>query len=619
MAEKSNGPQLPPRLVRRDRKKENRGGYDCDFVEKPPEAFQTDCPVCLLILKEPCLISCCGHKFCRECIEQVKKDDKPCPLCGEQDFTFMRERGLERFLKGSEVWCSYKKEGCEWKGKLGKLQEHLNQDPCTSPGIQLSRCEFVAVECIYKCGEWFQRRHIATHQNEQCKKRPYTCEFCQDYASTFEDATEIHYPECDKYPVTCPNDCGTHKMERQDLEGHLRDKCPLALVDCPFHYAGCETQLPRKDMPEHMKETVTHLTLLATVTQRLVKENQELKERVLEREDESRRSMEAVQASLQKLMEENQELKQSTVASLQELNTKYDSVVAENQQSLTETDKAKEAIEKVNKKSAEEIQHLRLQLEATIQAQDQIDKERKRMYQENHQQFLHTLQRIEQSVNKQARLDIVDSLLKEGEVWKDIGLRQVSISRYILHHNIEHTCTLQRIDQSQNFCVSTSDITPTRESELRSMYIPVFPLDFHIKQTDERWYSSPFYTHPRGYKMHISVDPKGVGDGEGTHVSIFTYMLCGPFDDYLKWPFRGEITIQLVNQAGDHDHIEKIISYTDTTPDDCAGRVTGRERAEGWGKHQFLAHSHLDYNAARKTQYLKDNHLIVRVVKVVLT
>ena len=36
------------------------------------------------------------------------------------------------------------------------------------------------------------------------------------------------------------------------------------------------------------------------------------------------------------------------------------------------------------------------------------------------------------------------------------------------------------------------------------------------------------------------------------------------------------------------------------------------------GKPQFLAHADLDYNAARKTQYLKDNHLIVCVVKVVL-
>ena len=103
-------------------------------------------------------------------------------------------------------------------------------------------------------------------------------------------------------------------------------------------------------------------------------------------------------------------------------------------------------------------------------------------------------------------------------------------------------------------------------------------------------------------------------------MSIYIYMMRGSFDDYLKWPFRGEITIQIVNQAGDHDHFEKTIPYTDKTPDDYTSRVTGSERAkDGLGFHQFRAHADLDYNAARNTQYLKDNHLIVRVVKVVLT
>ena len=53
--------------------------------------------------------------------------------------------------------------------------------------------------------------------------------------------------------------------------------------------------------------------------------------------------------------------------------------------------------------------------------------------------------------------------------------------------------------------------------------------------------------------MCVGVSPNTCGDGKET---IFTYMMQGPFDDYLKWPFRGEITIQIVNQVGDHDHVE---------------------------------------------------------------
>ena len=38
------------------------------------------------------------------------------------------------------------------------------------------------------------------------------------YTSTFKGVTEIHYAQCGKYPVVCPNGCDVHKMERQDLK-----------------------------------------------------------------------------------------------------------------------------------------------------------------------------------------------------------------------------------------------------------------------------------------------------------------------------------------------------------------------------------------------------------------
>ena len=40
-----------------------RGGYDCEFVERPKE-LETDCPICLLVLREPFQVTCCGNSFC---------------------------------------------------------------------------------------------------------------------------------------------------------------------------------------------------------------------------------------------------------------------------------------------------------------------------------------------------------------------------------------------------------------------------------------------------------------------------------------------------------------------------------------------------------------------------
>ena len=125
----------------------DRGGYDCEFVTPPPDAIQAECPICLQVLREPCLISCpCGQKICRECVDQIMKDNKPCPLCNLTDFTYIRDHGLERYLKEQGVWCSKKEEGCDWRGKLREYEQHLNQNP--SPENQLTGCQF---HCKFWC------------------------------------------------------------------------------------------------------------------------------------------------------------------------------------------------------------------------------------------------------------------------------------------------------------------------------------------------------------------------------------------------------------------------------------------------------------------------------------
>ena len=116
--------------------------------------------------------------------------------------------------------------------------------------------------------------------------------------------------------------------------------------------------------------------------------------------------------------------------------------------------------------------------------------------------------------------------------------------------------------------------------------------------------------------MCLVVYPNGNGDGEGTHVSIFTCVMRGPFDAELHWPFRGAITIQVLNQSGDHSHREQTITYDDCTPDIYAGRVMDKEKGGAWGYAKFLPHSSLDTSTTSNTQYLKNNSLCIKVVRV---
>ena len=45
-------------------------GYACDFVDTIPKELQTECSICLHVLRDPHMVDCCGYRFCKSCIEQ---------------------------------------------------------------------------------------------------------------------------------------------------------------------------------------------------------------------------------------------------------------------------------------------------------------------------------------------------------------------------------------------------------------------------------------------------------------------------------------------------------------------------------------------------------------------
>ena len=104
---------------------EKLGGYDCKFVLKPPIAFQTKCPICHLILRDPYQAKCCGNSFCHSCIEGIHTNHKPCPMC-RNNFDIFEDKRLQRSLSQLHVFCKHRKDGCMWKGELRELQPHLN-------------------------------------------------------------------------------------------------------------------------------------------------------------------------------------------------------------------------------------------------------------------------------------------------------------------------------------------------------------------------------------------------------------------------------------------------------------------------------------------------------------
>ena len=246
-------------------------GFECDFVDELPKFVRSSCPICLLVLREPHQVTCCGKTFCEACIERVRDTSMVCPACKQGGFFLYPDKGLKQELYGFHVFCSNKSEGCDWQGELGGLSRHLNLDPDVDE--LLIGCALTRVLCMY-CFEHHSRLDIEYHMNSECEERPFTCSLCEEYDSTYDDVITNHTPVCKCRPVECPNSCGANNLQHQHLKEHVSTQCPLSYVDCEFSDAGCDVKVYRKDLSSHLEENmVTHMSLLA-------KENRKLKEQL---------------------------------------------------------------------------------------------------------------------------------------------------------------------------------------------------------------------------------------------------------------------------------------------------------------------------------------------------
>ena len=217
--------------------------YEWEFIEPPASDF--DCEMCHNVLREPVLTTCCGRNFCQACIDPVVKEGKPCPSC-EGELTVFIDKKTKRKIFGLDVRCPMWRRGCKWVGELGGRSDHLDE--------KNGDCRFVDVSCSNACGGRVQRRELPTHLEQACPKRAYVCDYCP-FEATFDVVTTQHWQVCGYFPLPCPNKCDVGRVERQNLEQHLKE-CSLQEVECDFSYAGCQVKLQRKDFACHMEESI---------------------------------------------------------------------------------------------------------------------------------------------------------------------------------------------------------------------------------------------------------------------------------------------------------------------------------------------------------------------------
>ena len=381
-------------------------GFECEFVEKPPKAVQSECPICLLVLREPYQATCCGKSFCKECIERINANNQDCPTCNDKNFNLFHNLGLQQSLNDFEVYCSHKSKGCEWRGELRELDKHLNSDP--------------------------------------------------------------------------PAD--------KSLEG-----CPFTFIKCPLCCASsCEKTLYRRDIKGHVKDN-----LLST-------------------------QMKAFEQQLQEVHSVNAQL----TAQLQEV----------------------------------------------ILVTEQLQRN-KHIFE----------QRIKDLEERVCRLDVKPSMVSNSKPAPD------------------------QPSSKQPSTYLTGTVKPTGAEFTMTGFE-------EYKRENDVWFSPHFYTHSGGYKMCLAVYANGDTTGKYNHLSVRIRIMRGEFDDRLKWPFRGDITVELISQEKDGDHHVKSLPFRDASAD-TSSRVVGQKREmakHGWGFSQFIPHTEL------RPKYLKNDCIKLRIKKILL-
>ena len=103
-----------------------------------------------------------------------------------------------------------------------------------------------------------------------------------------------------------------------------------------------------------------------------------------------------------------------------------------------------------------------------------------------------------------------------------------------------------------------------------------------------------------------SNDDDADGDSAGENqISVCVGIKSGTNDSKLVWPFRGAVTVTLLNQLEDKCHFSKTVEVELRNSTQLTNKP---ERC-----FKFISRSQLDHDPVNNTQYLKDDTLYFRV------
>jgi len=174
----------------------------CQFVSS--SSADVLCRKCGHLANRPATISCCEETFCSACIAVLQDKSQPCPSCGDDNFTSMKDSLTS--IKVLGIPCTYRSRGCLWSDSLDLLQFHLDSDSDNC-------CQYMDIHCPLGCHKEIQKNLLKVHMSDECLMRLHTCPYCP-YQASYEEVMDTHLPKCKFAP----------SMDNPDIYGEVLDK-----------------------------------------------------------------------------------------------------------------------------------------------------------------------------------------------------------------------------------------------------------------------------------------------------------------------------------------------------------------------------------------------------------
>ena len=522
------------------------GGYDYEFVDTPLD--MVTCKICYLPSREPHLSDCCGHTFCKSCLTGYEVSvSHPltnfascggCPMCRSEDFKCVRNKQTERMVKSLRVYCTNKSEGCKWQGEVSSIDSHL-----------ADYCQYQMVDCPNDCGRSFQQQHLIDHVENECIRRSISCSLC--YTSGEHQFIEgQHKKYCPKFPLTCPNECGT-SMLREDIDEH-RKTCPLEKVNCPNN---CGISSPRQSLNVHVASECP----CRTVNCQHCHTSGEYQLINGQHKDDCPKFPLSCpnNCKVETIPREEMQAHLDTTCPQMIVQCEYHLVGCEAR--VTRGD-----LEKHKKESMEA--HLSMTLQQLKTTHATMNK----VTADFHTRINEIEAAMQTKVNKLESKVHLDSTLVESLVGKWV---------YKIHS--------QALDPS----------------------LKVIPLIVKMSEfiSQQLWSTDYFFTHTEGYKIKLSMTIVKAVLAQLTYFSLSIYITDGPYDNNLPWPMTGMFKITLLNQIRDDEHYPPVVvTYFYNNP-------VGQKEVKQIGfVKRFINHDHL-YKDTETCRFVKYNGVILHI------